>query len=296
MSAAFENLLLNPSTKQQLTSFVSQPSQGLLILGPAGSGKKYTARRLSAELLGSSYEGLASQPHFTVVSKEADKSEISIEAARRLIKLMSLRVPSNGNRINRIALIEEAGLLSTEAQNALLKLLEEPPAGSLIILTAESDGDILPTIASRLQKLNILPADLRPSLEFFGNIYQPSDIESHWRLSQGAVGLLASLLAEDTNHPLKAAVAQAKEFLTLDNGKRLIYLEAIAKDKEQLRLFLEALAKVLAALQEASLKGPRSRSNKMLQARRLVYRALKSADNNVSPCLLVLQLALNMPL
>lgn len=54
--------------------------------------------------------------------------------------------------------IEKAGLLTTEAQNALLKTLEEPPAYANLILCIEKEGDLLPTILSRCQKIYVTNA------------------------------------------------------------------------------------------------------------------------------------------
>ena len=51
--------------------------------------------------------------------------------------------------------LEDAGILTPEAQNALLKTLEEPPADALIILAASSDAQFLPTILSRCQIINL---------------------------------------------------------------------------------------------------------------------------------------------
>ena len=290
----FEGLLLNPYTKRQLELFIKQPSHALLISGPVGAGKKHIARHLSANLLGVDFEDISNHPYSIVLTKPADKSEISIDAARELIKKMSLKVPADPGGVNRIALVEDAGLLSHEAQNALLKLIEEPPAGSLIILTAVSAGDVLPTIASRLQKISVLPAGLDESQEFFGANYSPSEIASQWRLSQGAVGLLSALLSQAEDHPLRLAVNQAKKFLTLNKYNRLIYLQALAKNKSELGIFLEALARVLAALQAAS--SSRADPKKLLKCRELVHQTLNSISKNTNPRLLALNLALNMPL
>lgn len=51
--------------------------------------------------------------------------------------------------------IEKAGLLTADAQNALLKTLEEPPEYANVILCVEKEGDLLPTILSRCQKIYV---------------------------------------------------------------------------------------------------------------------------------------------
>jgi len=55
----------------------------------------------------------------------------------------------------RVVIIEDAGILTPEAQNALLKTLEEPPKEAILILGASSDVNILPTILSRCEITNL---------------------------------------------------------------------------------------------------------------------------------------------
>jgi len=55
--------------------------------------------------------------------------------------------------VRRTAIIDECELLTTEAQNALLKITEEPPLSSLLVLATNDLDALLPTISSRLQKI-----------------------------------------------------------------------------------------------------------------------------------------------
>lgn len=74
---------------------------------------------------------------------------LSVDDARRLRSLAEL-APTKGEQK---ALIISASRLFHEAQNALLKLFEEPPAGTLLILVIPSEGMLLPTLRSRLLAL-----------------------------------------------------------------------------------------------------------------------------------------------
>jgi DNA polymerase-3 subunit delta' len=89
-----------------------------------------------------------------VVALPKDKREISIDKARALNQFLRLR-PIRGER--KIAVIDDAHLLSLAAQNALLKGLEEPPPGSIVVLVAHNAEAILPTIRSRCQRLLFAP-------------------------------------------------------------------------------------------------------------------------------------------
>jgi hypothetical protein len=297
MSGYFDNLLLHKTTKGQLAAFVRQPGNSLLITGPASSGKKAVAKQLSAVLLRTGAEKISNHPYFALIEKPADKSEISIDAVRRLIKSVELKAPAaGGNQLNRVALLQDAQFLSAEAQNALLKLLEEPPAGTLLILTAVSEEDLLPTVASRTQKIKVINPGLPESLNFFDK-HKPPKVQAAWWLSQGGAGLLTALLLEDNNHPLKLAVDQAKQFLSQSPYKRLIFLQAMAKDKASFNLFLDALSRVLGALHADNLKkNNQPLATKILRSRQAVEQAIKQSESNANTRLMSLALGLNIPL
>lgn len=299
MSGPFDEMLIHPLSKKQLVVFINQPKHALLISGPAGSGKTFVATKLATELLVST-TSVNNHPYFFFISKADDKSEISINEIRQLINKLSLRVVGDklaARPINRVALIENAHYLSREAQNAVLKLLEEPPEGTLIILTAVSEEDVLPTVASRAQKINLIPVDLHQSLKYFGPEYPTSKIETEWQLSQGTAGLLSALLKAEETHPLKEAVKQAKDFLKQSSYERLIFIQRLAKNKDGFIIFLDALSKVLAALQQATIqKGSAANTNKILVSRRQVIQAHQLLQGNANSRLIGLSLAVNIPL
>jgi len=79
-------------------------------------------------------------------TKTGQKRSWGIADIKEIQKKIYLK-PLRGDRKG--VILKDAQLLTTEAQNALLKLLEEPPNGTLLILIADSLGDLLPTIRSR---------------------------------------------------------------------------------------------------------------------------------------------------
>lgn len=89
-----------------------------------------------------------------ILEKEADKKQIGVEQARDFIKRLSLSSFLNSYKIG---IIKEAETLSVEAQNALLKTLEEPREKVIIILLVEELSTLMPTIASRSQILYFYP-------------------------------------------------------------------------------------------------------------------------------------------
>jgi len=82
------------------------------------------------------------------------KDSIPVESARSLAHFMGLTASQGGGRF---ALIDEAHKMTRSAQNAILKTIEEPPAGAVIFLTATTVGGLLPTIRSRCRLLPMRP-------------------------------------------------------------------------------------------------------------------------------------------
>ncbi|MBX4201899.1 AAA family ATPase [Candidatus Saccharibacteria bacterium] len=294
MNPAFSDLLLSQRTRQQSEDFTARPANALLISGSSGSGKSNLAHALASRLLETDSDRLAIHPHFHVISKPETKSEIPIESVRGLLKKMELRVASSSNsKINRVAIIENAHFLSTEAQNALLKLLEEPPLNSMIILTAYNDESLLPTVTSRTQNINITPPSLVQAVEYFDN-YPRIEVERAYRLSRGSTSLLEALLSDKDEHSLKIGVNQAKAFIAADTYSRLIQLQTITKDRQDFLIFLDALARVLSALNEESLKNRRHvAAARILESRKSVELAFSQASVNTNIRLIALRLVQN---
>ena len=146
----------------------------LLFHGPEGIGKKSFARALAASLLCEepSSDGQAchrcrscqafvagSHPDWHVSGDDSDGSKkIGIDAVRRLCGHLML-TPSFSSR--RLALIAPAEAMTIQGENALLKVLEEPPAGVHIFFVASRLGFVLPTVRSRCQ-LVFLPSPSGP--------------------------------------------------------------------------------------------------------------------------------------
>jgi DNA polymerase-3 subunit delta' len=111
---------------------------------------------------------------------------INVEAVRDVTNFLSLSAHRGGWRV---ALIQPAELMNTAAANALLKTLEEPPQGVLLILVSHQIGRLLPTVVSRCRKVHVgLPARAQ-SLDW---------------LRQMGVGGEEDLLAEAGGAPLAA--------------------------------------------------------------------------------------------
>ena len=85
-------------------------------------------------------------PDITVISRLEGKKEIQVDQIREVV--FSARfLPNEAER--RVIVINHADEMNTNAQNALLKLLEEPPAHIVLLLITDSPGELLPTVSSR---------------------------------------------------------------------------------------------------------------------------------------------------
>lgn len=285
-----QSILMHERTKKQLQLFTKNPSHALLITGLPGAGKGYLAQTAAAQLLGlKNLSDLEHYPYFIHVVRQEDKQEISIDAVRELIHKLQLKTPGSRG-IRRVVIIEDAQLLSDEAQNSILKVLEEPPADTVIMLTAPSIRAVLPTISSRAQRLEVLPVPLKNATGYFDGEYGDKSVQSAWNLSEGALGLMIALLDDSKIHPLKSAVEDVRTLLQQDTFERLITLDKLSKDKESLTIFLEAILRVLAVLNRTS----GSTNKRVLAGRKLVLNLQKQLADNANPRLVALELGLNL--
>ncbi|MDP3905655.1 AAA family ATPase [Novosphingobium sp.] len=148
-----------------------------ILAGLKGVGKGLFARAAAAELVrepGIAQPDPANHPDIIVLDhlpsndaeedKKAEgkpytvKRNITIEQIRRMQARLNTR-PTLGSR--RVVIIDPADSLETNACNALLKSLEEPPVGTFFLLVAHRPGRLLPTIRSRCRTLRFdpLPVD-----------------------------------------------------------------------------------------------------------------------------------------
>jgi len=94
-------------------------------------------------------------PDITIVDKPPDKREILVSQIRALKKDVIV-IPIESDK--KAYVINDADLMNTEAQNAFLQILEEPPSHAVFILKTENPAALLPTVLSRCVTLRAMPS------------------------------------------------------------------------------------------------------------------------------------------
>ncbi len=223
------NLVLHVVTRKQLNDFIGAPSHAVMIVGPSGSGKSTLAEQLVETVLSLPVGSFGNYPYKMLITSEGGQA-IGIEAIRQLEHFLSLKVPSSA-AYDRSVLIENAHNLTVEAQNALLKTLEEPPAGTLIILNASHGRALLPTIRSRTQIITIKRPGQSNTAEYFkAQGYSEQQIVQAYAISGGLPGLMSALL-DQADHPLLEATEQARKLLSTASHDRLLLVDELSKNR-----------------------------------------------------------------
>ncbi|MFP3874816.1 MAG: DNA polymerase III subunit delta' [Thiohalophilus sp.] len=197
----------------------------LLLSGESGIGKAAFAAEVAASLLceqpvadgracGScqACQRVAAETHpdrFQLAPEEPGKP-IKVDAIRRLIQDLSLT--GHYGRY-RVVLVEPADVMNTNAANAFLKTLEEPPADTLLILITTAPARLPATIRSRCQPLRLKTPDSAAAGAWLSREFSdssPAEIEPALRLAGGAPLLAARYLREgwlaERRHLLEALV------------------------------------------------------------------------------------------
>ena len=267
-------LLGHDHVKQHLAriAVAQSPAHAYLFLGPAAVGKYGVARWFVQSLLCTgearpcgvckSCRTLAdaNHPDLQVLQPLDGKTTIAVEQVRTAISFFNTRPYAGAFKA---LIIRDGRHLGTEAQNALLKTLEEPPPFGLILMLAEREEDVLETILSRCQTVRfglLSDAEILPLIE--ARKLPPLEAFLLKHRYGGRIGALTAALAEtETGSATRteAFLGWARQFAEAPHG-RLRYLAGMGlSEYEPARALLAdwiAYLKVLNALRDASAAPP----------------------------------------
>lgn len=206
----FESLLGNDRLKENLSAGIQRGriSHFYLVSGPEGSGKRTLAKLLSAALLCRepmkpclscpACRKVMAQSHPDLITVlDPEHKNVAVKLVRQVRDDMFVR-PNEADR--KIYLFPQE--LGIEGQNALLKVLEEPPSYGVFILMTDNPEKILPTVRSRAVELGMspLPSDvLKKAIEKEFPAADQETVAAAISRSGGYLGQAKALLQEGTD-------------------------------------------------------------------------------------------------
>lgn len=260
-------------------------SHAYMLVGPAGIGKMQFARLLAMSVFCREHElhelqvcGECRACRSFLANTWPDYSEIGLPDGKQIIPISAIvggdddkrgrsglcydlsMAPQASER--RVAVINDAGQMSTEGANALLKTLEEPPVDSLILLICDNADTLLPTIRSRCQAIRFFPlpeADIKDILMAQELVENEADATSVAGLCEGSLQTAMQLLNPELRK-LKSAVArgivQLEQMQPLQlSGTIVSSLEEISSSTAEQRQNAQWLLRFVADAIRSRLKG-----------------------------------------
>ncbi|MBY0355696.1 MAG: DNA polymerase III subunit delta' [Rickettsiales bacterium] len=205
------------------------------LFGDALAPIRHTTMAISADNAAAQRISSGSHPDLLVLAPEYDekkaalKAEITVDATRKVGQLLSQTASEGGWRI---VIIDPVDALNTNASNALLKWLEEPPPQCLFLLISHQSGGLLPTIRSRCQTIGFglqNDADFSELLGLQGVHASDSEVSLLHSLSGGSAGLACTLHYEHAERHYHEII----DMLAKGNDSALLnYAEKMTSGKE----------------------------------------------------------------
>lgn len=258
----FDYIIGNEKNKEILKKIIklSQISHSYIFWGTEGIGKKIIAKEFAKKILclenkeenckcKSCIEfDSKNNPDFSILDLEDGK--IKIEQVREMQRKVAEK-PIISNK--KVYIINDADKMTIEAQNCLLKTLEEPPEYITIILICSNENNLLSTIKSRCTRIFFEPIEIEKVKKYvienklFENIN-----ENIIELSQGSIGKAINLLEHQNLYENLEKILIS----LLDNNLTDIVLmaEEIYKSKEEINSILEYMNVLSLKLSKENIK------------------------------------------
>jgi DNA polymerase III delta' subunit len=222
-----------------------RPPHALLLVGPERVGKTTLALDLACGLLCLA-EAPADRPCRACAAcrklehgNHPDVHRIAPEGAGQQLRVAQVQALSNElallpleGRV-RVGIVESAHRLNLDAQNALLKTLEEPPPAVVLILCADDSNNLLPTVVSRCTSIRLGPVDpelIGAMVEEAGLADRVAGVELG-RVASGRPGVALALASRPEVVLARARVARTLlDLLSAERRARLAAIPALLED------------------------------------------------------------------
>ena len=259
----FDEIIGNQQIKEELLKSLKENkvSHSYLFVGIEGIGKQMIAKSFAQMILCTDKEEngcnqckscieFHSNNHPDFLYIEPDGNSIKIDQIRYLQrKIQEKPIISN----KKVYIINDANKMTQEAQNCLLKTLEEPPEYATIILIGNNENAFLNTIKSRCMIINFKPIDKEKIQQYMEQNYQMYDLHSNMLDAfQGSIGKAIQLKDK------KEQYEKVEETIEKLDKKDIIDIismsEDIYKDKEEITNILEYIEIILLKLAQRDVK------------------------------------------
>lgn len=277
-----DKLLLSKSTEKWLDAFLKNPKTSLLIECYGDQDSAVMMVEKIRNIL------IKSNTPVVYIDKEDNKNTIGIDSIRGLLKSLAVKADSEG-QISRIYAIKNADSITEDAQNVLLKSIEELPDRTLIVLISSDNDKILDTIKSRCINISMQNIDKKTLIANHDD-YDIDLIEKAYNLSDGRLDLFRDVLAnfDDYDHKLSFA----KKFLTSSIFER----QNLLKDAEKQNVSSKELLQYLKILARSGMihANNADRKKKFKDILQEILEAEVKLGNNANPKLTLMNLSLSI--
>lgn len=231
------SLVYNPATKSVIDRTLHNLPHALLLEGDVGVGLLSIARDIA-------WHDVADIIIPTLAENSTSKhTEIRINQIRELIRA------TRGKSTKRmIYIIDEADTMGHSAQNAFLKLLEEPPEHTSFILTSHTPQQLLPTIRSRVQTIHVQPITTEQSKKLItdAKIDDPRKVQQLLFIANGKPAELKRLIDNPKQFTERAQiVADAREYLQGSAYQKAMVIQRYASDRPAALRLIEQTIQLL---------------------------------------------------
>jgi hypothetical protein len=275
------------SSRALVTSFMQKPAHALILQSSSLQALKHTAELIITSIL--NITQTEDNPAVLLLPKK--NSSVSIEEIREIQKFVKLKTVGS-KAIRRVICISHAERMSSEAQNALLKVLEEPPLDTILLVCTKSVDELLPTIRSRAQKIALKNPTYMEYLDVYAE-QDPGLVKKAYLMSDGMPEVMEAILKEESENTNVADINLAKQILSANTYDKLIQVELISKNKSAQQI-LKAMENICyAALKQSAGKNAAS-SEQWAHRLKLILNAEQDLTFNVSSKIVLTDLFLQM--